>query len=462
VHDVFFGGARGGGKSAGLLGDWLVHADPHGKHARGILIRKSYPELEELEQQALGMFPRFGAYYMQSKKLWLHPSGWQLRLRYLEAESDAAKYQGHQYTWIGVDELTAWPSLRGLDSLRACLRSAHGVPTVFRATGNPGGPGHNLVKRRYIDPAPPNTPFTACGQCDVRYHGDTQPACSCEPPSRVRRVYYPSRLEHNPSLASDPHYWERVVAAAAGNAGLIKAWREGLWDIVAGGYFDDLWDPSRHVVAPFSVPAGWQVDRCFDWGSSAPYAVLWCAESNGEDVTLPNGTRRSFPRGTIFIVAEQYGWSGRPNEGVRLSNTEMARRILDQERALGWGLAGRVQAGPADSAIFAVMNGTSIAAEMAGAGLRWTESSKGGGSRIAGWTAIRTRLAAALKHPPEEPGLFVWDTCRELIRTLPTLSRDPKRPDDVDTGAEDHCGDALRYRLTSEQRRFGESGLWGI
>ena len=122
----------------------------------------------------------------------------------------------------------------------------------------------------------------------------------------------------------------------------------------------------------------------------------------------------------------------------------IAREILAAETAMG--LAGRVEPGPADSAIFAVENGQSIADDMARAGVRWVAGEKGPGSRRTGLERVRRMLKAAAASPREEPGLFFFDTCRHSLRTLPALPRDDRKPDDVDTEAEDHVYDALRYR----------------
>ena len=77
-----------------------------------------------------------------------------LYFRYLDNDADADLYQGHDYSRVYVEELTQFPSPGAVDKLKATLRSAAGAPCGFRATCNPGGPGHNWVKARYIDPGP--------------------------------------------------------------------------------------------------------------------------------------------------------------------------------------------------------------------------------------------------------------------------------------------------------------------
>src|SRR5262249_33306302 len=92
--------------------------------------------------------------YNDQDKMWRWPNGARLRFAYLECDADADAYQGHSYTRVYVEELGTFPSASPVLRLMATLRSGEGVPCGFRATGNPGGPGHQWVKARYIDPNP--------------------------------------------------------------------------------------------------------------------------------------------------------------------------------------------------------------------------------------------------------------------------------------------------------------------
>lgn len=421
-EDIFFGGARGGSKTWGLAGDWISHQDQYGEFARGIFFRRTYDELDEVQRVFNLLFPPLGAVYRSQPRTWYFPSKATLKMRFLDRDQDATKYQGHSYTWMGFDELTNWPSPSGVDMLRACLRQGEApVPKSLRCTGNPGGPGHNWVKARYIDPAPPYTPF---------YDQEME----------TWRVFIPSRLEDNPALLkNDPDYWKRVVAAAAGNKALLEAWRWGNWDIVAGGMFDDLFRRDVHVIKPFPIPASWFCNRSFDWGSSRPFSVGWWAESDGTEA--PNG--RTYPRGTLFRFAEWYGWTGKPNTGLKMLARDIAKGILEQEKSFGC----KVYPGPADSSIFDVQNGNSIGDDMAAAGVQWMRADKSPGSRKIGWERFRGRLGAGLEFPMEDPGIFIFDNCLQWIRTVPVLARDSKKIDDVDTTAEDHAADETRYRI---------------
>lgn len=439
AEEVFYGGARGGGKSYGGLLDFNQHAMTYGQHARGILFRQTYPELEDLMAKADEVYPQVGAKWLAARKVWRFPGGAWLKMRYLEKERDALKYQGHEYTWVGVDEAGNYATPGAIDTLKATLRSPHGVRKRLYLSGNPGGVGHNWLKERYVLPSPP---------CHIISETSTRTG------EIWRRVFIPARVQDNTLLMkNDPGYIDNIVAATTGKPWLLKAWLEGSWDIVAGGIVDDLWKGETHVIRPFAIPHSWRLDRSFDYGSSKPFSVGWWAESDGTTVQLSTGQTRTFPRGTIFRIAEWYGWNGKANEGCRMLAKDIARGVKEREEAMG--LRGRVRPGPADSSIYDVVNGTCIADDMALVGVQWTRADKGPGSRKAGWEAIRQRLSDSLHEPRDEPGLYIFETCRHFIRTVPVLPRDEKDPDDVDTDAEDHIGDETRYRLRAKKRDVG-------
>ena len=115
--------------------------------------------------------------------------------------------------------------------------------------------------------------------------------------------------------------------------------------------------------------------------------------------------------------------------------------------------------GPADPSIFDTQNGVCIADDMALIGVRWERADKGPGSRKNGWEYMRKMLKASLTFPLEYPGLFVFDTCRTFIRTVPVLPRSERDADDIDTEAEDHCADESRYRLNMPKRNVTTTEL---
>lgn len=409
-----------------MLGDWLFHAAEFGPLARGIMFRRTYSELEEVQARCKVLFWGL-AFYKAQTRTWHFANGATLKLRYLKRDRDAEQYQGHQYTWMCIEEMGNFPSPTPCDMLRACLRASEApVPKFFRATANPGGVGHGWIKQRYIDPAPPWTPF---------YDEDSQ----------THRIYIPSRLDDNLILQrNDPDYWRRVKAATAGNTALERAWRYGDWDVVAGGMFTDVWDRNFNVIDPFPISRveSWFKNRCFDWGSSKPYAIGYFAETDG--TRAPNG--KIYAPGSIIVFDEIYGWNGRVNQGNRKLAGEIADDVVEKES--DWGFD--VWPGPADASIYDIASGVSdksIATVMSERGVHWQRADKSSGSRRNGWELMRTMMKAASTENYEEPGLYVMSNCVHWIRTVPILPRDEVKTDDVDTRSEDHMGDMTRYRL---------------
>lgn len=384
----------------------------YGRHWRGILFRRSYPELEELIQRSSAMYPIMfpGASFNQSKKQWTFPNGATLKLRFLESSASAVSYQGHQYTWIGFDELPTHRDPYGYLALKACLRSAHGVKRKrIRATGNPGGPGHNWVKERFIDPSDPNVPF---------FDQDTG----------QRIMFIPSRVQDNKILLeNDPDYIN--ILKGLGSKELVKAWLEGDWNVVLGAYFDD-WSLATHVIDPFKIPHTWQRFRAFDWGSASPFSVGWYA--------ISDGSKRGIQKGAIVRYREWYGCT-EPNVGLRLTVEKVAEGIKSREAFE------EIAFGVADPAIFSEDGGPSMARRMARAhDVKWSRADN---KRIPGWQQVKARLVGNA----EGPMLFVFKTCYHLIRTLPILQHDEHNIEDLDTRSEDHAADELRYACMSRK-----------
>lgn len=381
--------------------------------------------------------------YNTSKNEFVFWNGSRIVLAHCQHEKDMYKYQGAEFHCLFIDELTHFT-----DKIYRFLRSRvrmSGVeiperyilkdgrklfPRIINSS-NPGGVGHNWVKSTFIDVAPPKTVIKMPKEEGGLY-----------------RAYYPATINDNPKLLEDdPDYRERL--SGLGSPDLVRAMLNGDWDIVAGGAIDDIWQRDKHVIKPFSIPKSWYIDRTYDWGSAKPACSLWWAESDGTPALI-DGEERHFPRGTVFMIYEIYFFNGRPNEGSRMLATEhadMIKEIDDELSNAGY----KPNAGSADNAIFSKENGRSIAEDMASRGVYWTESNKSAGSRIQGLEKLREMLKNVLTSPNELAGLYVFDRCTHTIRTLPVLPRDERNPDDIDTKAEDHIYDAVRYRLLKKQ-----------
>lgn len=445
--ELLYGGAAGGGKShlMRVAAIWWCMSIPG---LQVYIFRREFPDLYKNHMEGPTSFPSLLAQWILRKWCSInHQKGvirfWNgscIHLCHCQYEHDVFGYQGAEIHVLLIDEITHWTEsmytyLRGRVRMTGLTLPPEYVGLFPRILvgGNPGGIGHNWVKATWIDTVGP-------------FELKQMP----EEDGGMLRSFIPAKLEDNPALRiSDPHYKSRLKGL--GNPALVKAMLEGDWDIVAGGMFDDVWDRSIHVIEPFAIPPSWYIDRSFDWGSSKPFSVGWWAESDGTEAVLPNGRRWCVPPGTLFRIHEWYGWNGKANQGLKLSDKTIAVGI--NERQVDWGIHGRTNPGPADSSIFDEINGDSPAKQQAAAQVYWTEADKRPGSRVRRWSLMRARFQASLKPRMEEPGIFIFNNCKDgFIRTVPVLPRDQKKTDDVDTASEDHCGDESGYRILATER----------
>jgi hypothetical protein len=422
--ELFYGGAAGGGKSDFLLGDFLQDVPTYARAWQGVLFRRTYNELEDLLRRSREIYPSSGAVWHEQAKTWTWKNGASLRMRYIERDADATRYQGHQYTWIGWDELTQWPTDYGYRFLRARLRSAQDVPTKrIRAAANPGGVGHHWVKAYFVDPEP-------CGYRPIR-----------DPVVGARRMFIPARLRDNAILlAADPTYRDRLKGLASD--AMVRAWLEGDWTVIEGAFFD-CWRYDRHVLEPFKVPLEWTRFRSMDWGSAKPFSVGWWAIVGDDYVTEK---KRFLPRGAMVRYKEWYGAVG-PNVGTKMTAEQVAAGIVKREAK------DQLVYGVLDPACFKEDGGPSIAERinrvLIAAKLRPFHEADNArvptAGRMGGWDQMRARLLGE----NDVPMIYCMENHAASIRTIPALQHDRDKIEDVDTESEDHAGDEWRYACMS-------------
>ncbi len=430
--ELFFGGERGGGKSDFQCGYQEDGALRYRKHWRGIMFRKTYPELEELQARASEIFPGEGAVFKTQasagypfSNCWYWPDGASVKMRYIENDKDYGRYHGHQYTGISFDEVTEYATPAGLLKMLSTLRSAHGVPCTVRSTGNPGGIGHVWVKGRYIDRMPPRVPFV-------------------DPETGFARMFVPSRMSDNQILMqADPGYRNRILAATGGNDALRKAWLEGNWNIVAGAFFDNITEALYLPI--WKPPAEWTRYRSMDWGSARPFSIGWWAIADDDHYAqLKDGTERLIKRGAIVRYREWYGCKpDEPNVGLKLDAEVVGQGILQRE----YGEKIDESLSVADPSMWKEDGGPSIAERMlkcdpkqpnAMVGPRFRPADN---TRIGGWQQMRARINGEDGHPL----MMVTDACLDWKRTVPAAQHDTNRIEDIDTDGEDHALDETRY-----------------
>ena len=451
--EVFFGGARGGGKTDGVLGKWALKEQRYGSSFNAIGFRRTTVSFEDAIQRAKEIYLPLGAKYTDKPARFRMPNGGRVSFSYLDSIDDADQYQGRNVSDAWVEEAGQYPTSGPIDRLFGALRSAGGVPIQLILTANPGGAGQHWIAQRYG-----MIPFPIGPKIIERQlpNGATH-----------KMAVIPSRITDNRLLLeSDPGYLNRLQLV--GSPALVRAWIEGDWSAIEGAFFQE-WTESQHVIAPFSIPDHWLRFRSGDWGSARPFSIGWWAvvsdDYNVRDfgrsgpMGIPSSERfeLTLPRGSLVRYREWYGASA-PNQGLKLTAEAVAAGINERQAA-----DPDIVYGVMDPAAFSSDGGPSIAERM---GLPphevyWQRADNARVGRLGalgGWDQLRARLIGTAERDPltrqidwqsGRPMIYFFSTCRDSIRTLPALQHDRARAEDVDTSSEDHAADEIRYACMS-------------
>lgn len=418
---VNFGGARGGGKSFGIRLKAVILALLF-SGIRMMIVRKSYTELTANHIKPLKEMLKCGtkdevAKYNDSKKEMRFPNGSEILFRYCDTESDVDRYQGTEVDVLFLDEATQL-SENQIKRLCACVRGVNDFPKRTYYTCNPGGKSHGYIKRLFID---------------RKYESGEHP----EDYSFIQSLV----TDNKALMESNPEYVRELEALPPK---LRKAWLEGRWDVFEGAFFEEFRttpEPQKchdagiteeealaehrwtHVIKPFDIPKEWKIYRSYDFGYGKPFSVCWYA------VDYEN---------RAYMILELYGCTGTANEGVRWTAAQQFDKVVEIEREHPY-LKGKRIHGVADPSIWDGSKGISVAEE---AEKRQLWFDKGINDRIAGWMQVHERLKF------DENGyamLYIFDNCKDAIRTLPLMMYDEHKAEDLDTDLEDHIADSLRY-----------------
>ena len=396
--DVLYGGAAGGGKSYAMLVDPLRYC--HKPVHRALILRRSMPELRELIDKSRELYPKAfpGCKFREVEKLWNFPSGAKIEFGFLERDADVYRYQGQAYSWIGFDEITHLPTEFGWNYLASRLRTTDPeIVPYLRCTANPGGVGAHWVKKRYVDPNEPNKAF--------------------EGSDGLTRKFIPARLDDNPYLAEDGRYEQMLKALPAVQR---KQLLEGNWDITEGAAFAEF-DPDVHVIPPFQIPIGWERVKGIDYGYASESACVWAAIDPSDR--------------TLIIYRELYQ--------KNLTGVDLAQLITQMEVEDPFSVGGVL-----DTAAWnrTGTTGPTVGETLVRAGHKLRRADK---NRIQGKIQIHEYLKV---QQSGRPRIQLFNTCPNLIRELQSIPLDRSNPEDVDTHAQDHAYDALRYLIMSRPK----------
>ncbi len=424
--EVLYGGAAGGGKSDALI-IWLIVRAQQFAGSRGIYFRRTFADLARADaalDRSKVLLSGIAKYDEQDHR-WTLPFGAgtpaTIDFGYLEHENDKYRYQSAQYGSMAFDELTQFYESQYLYMLSRNRTTIRGMRSLVRSGANPGGVGHDWVKRRFIDGKQPGVPFAlpkAPGQVKTRY--------GC---------FIPAKLQDNQVLMElDPDYWERLLALPETER---EALAYGNWNIFEGQFFKE-WSPERHVCKPFKIPANWTRWTATDYGFADPFCTLWFARNPAD-------------RYHVYIYREAYG--------AGLRDEEQARAIVKASHGE------RVVVAVGDPSMFnkrSEQNKPSIASVYAKNGVKLVP---GVNERIAGWQCVRRAMAwrdsgvdpvSGEMLTEIKPRLQVFEgMCPNLVRTIPAMLHDPLDTEDLadkikSVKTEDHAVDPLRYGLMLE------------
>lgn len=407
----FYGGAAGGGKTRALLEETLAQigeAENKGIKLSAYFFRRTFPELENsVIKEFLNIIPTVGkrsvCRYNFSSHRAKFPRGSTLIFSFCADDNDVYKYQSAEFDLLVIDELTHFTEMQ-YKYLISRLRSTKlGVFPNFIGASNPGGVGHNWVKRIWIDK---NFRENEVGEAN-------------------EYIFIPAKIYDNKILMErDPDYVKRLEALPLNERRKLL---DGDWDVFEGQFFSD-WDARHHVVSPFEIPVGWLRYRTIDYGFRAPFACYWCAVDYD---------------GKVWVYRELYSTERTAKENA-LAIVELSK-------------GERYQYTTIDPSTFTrTHTGESIAEVLMQNGLE--NLVRADNERIGGWNSVREYMR--VKDGYTKLGIF--NSCVNMVRTVPELMYDKNAPDDLDTRMEDHAIDAARYLLHTLRNRKSHEVATGI
>jgi len=453
AQEVLYGGAAGSGKSY-MMRVLAIVLCMEVANIKVFLFRRMYKELYINHVYSpdgfLVMLKPFidagEVTFNKSDGVFNFYNGAQIYLCHAQHENDINAYLGAEIHCLLIDEATQFTEKMirfirtrvRLGGLPLPERWKKLLPKIIYGT-NPGGVSHSYFKRGFVS------------------HGEGHVFKAPIQDGGMTREYVPAKSGENlVMMRNDAAYGERIMGL--GDDRLAQAYLDGNWDLEEGAAFSDLWDANVHVLDSIVIPRTWKIDRAHDYGYTAPAATIWTAESDGTRAII-NDRQIVLPRKSIVIISEKY-FADKEDRGLRLLPFELGQQMHDHEQSHS--LRMRTEAGPADTSIFDKDKGmASIHDDYVKKGIRFTKADKRPGSRERGFILTRQRLKAAATRNMEQPWMLVMRTCVHTISQLPELPISAENPQDVDSAANDHIYDAVRYRVLKSMLTAGTAAVQG-
>ena len=458
---IFYGGARGGGKS--LMLAWKAALIPRVYHYErlkrkiepdevkrlkaegkavktvvdavsidfpdyiGILMRRTFPQLERnLKPECDKLYKLYGATWQERNKCYVFPSGAKIYLVHCQDRRALDNYIGGNYNFIGVDEANQFPE-QWIEELSTSARTDNQLlQPQMCLTSNPGNIGHIWLKRKFIDRCPPipigKPKYNE--QFDV-YYQNQKTGDPFVDEEGISYHFIPATVFDNPTLLdNDPNYVRKLKNL---NPVLRAMWLEGRWDVFAGTYFDN-WNPMHHVIPNAHYQYGVHFKknthtlyRFYDYGTKAPFVCLFAAVDRDDNMVIFDEiTETGLSASKQVKKVNEYTW-----ETYKLKPDDFDDDIADPAYWTKHSEKEGMLYSPAD---FYGDDGIFL--------------SKGNNDRKSGAKIVYEGLEA-----PDEgvPRIRFTENCLQCIETFPNLPSAENDPEDIDTKADDHHYDALRY-----------------
>ncbi|MBE6551580.1 MAG: hypothetical protein E7665_05525 [Ruminococcaceae bacterium] len=393
---IAYGGARGGGKSYAMRTKLILLA----LNMAGIqilLLRRTFPELRENHINPMRKLLFGIAVYKDTTKEFVFPNSSRIKLGYLADDGDVLQYQGQSYDCVAMEESTQFTELQYLAMTECCRVSGcmreHFVPRMY-FTCNPGGVGHQWMKRLFIDR-------------DYRQGEDPDDYVF------IRSTVYDNEF----IIKNNPEYIKTLQSLPPIRR---KAMLDGDWNAFEGQFFPEF-SYEAHVCKPFDIPSDWTRFAAFDYGLDMTACLWFCYPPDRRHIYV----YREFCRPDL-IVSEAASEISRLSRGERIKYYSASPD-----------LAGRRQE-----------SGCSGFDLMAKAGLRGIVSANN--ERINGWRRVREYLKYS-EDGIKMPILQIFASCTDLIRSIPALLFDKVKTEDASVHPHEftHSTDALRYGIMS-------------
>lgn len=423
ANEVLYGGAAGGGKTKALVMDAFFRCLTN-PGTTAAIFRRTYQELDDTDiKEAIASYPQELAKYNAGRHEFRLVNGSRILFRHCEHEEDRFRYSGIEIQFLYFDELTSFEqTIYDFIKTRLRAKKSLNVVPIVRSASNPGNIGHGWVKKMFVDAGP----YMSIQEQEI--YSET-----LHKGRKVRTQYIPALATENPFITDD-----YIFQLEAKPEALRRALLNGDWDSFEGQVFTEFVnDPTHyqdrvwtHVIEPFPIPLDWPRYMSFDHGYTRPFSVGWWAVD---------------PAGRVYRYKEWYGCRpGQANVGLTFSPAYIAEGIVERE-AEEEGANNLSVDRIADPAIFDKSRGDSVADQMRpGQYHNGVYFRKGDNTRLAGKMQLHERLRF---DEEGRPSIYIFNTCKDWIRTVPVLPYSTTKPEDVDSDAEDHAYDDTRYFL---------------